>query len=197
MSENVVLENIVLQNQFVRLEPLAEKHAAGLWQASAPDVWTYMPVNVESESDIARFVAYAENTRQSGQGLAFAVIDPADDEVVGSTGFWNFVPEYKRVEIGFTWYTPSRQRTAVNTSCKLLLLRHAFEGLQLNRVEFKTDSLNARSRKAIARLGATEEGTLRNHMIQPDGRLRHSVYFSILNSEWPEVRERLEKRLMP
>lgn len=190
-----MLEKVTLENRHVRLEPLNELHIDGLWAASTPDIWTYMPVRVNQREDMEKFVGYADNIFEQGQGLAFAVMDPHSNQVIGATGFWNFVPENKRVEIGFTWYTSSRQRTATNTACKFLLLSHAFETLGLNRVEFKTDSLNERSRKAIARIGATEEGTLRNHVVQPDGRLRHSVYFSILNSEWHGIKLRLEEWL--
>ena len=188
---NLLLQKINLENEFVRLEPLRRGHLAGLWEAATEETWDYMPLRVENRGDMEKFIHEANEIFDKGEGLGFAVVDPQTDEVVGSTGFWNFAPENKRIEIGFTWYTLSRQRTAVNTSCKLLLLTHAFEILDLNRVEFKTDSLNRRSRVAIARIGATEEGTLRAHVVQPDGRLRHSVYFSILKTEWPGVRQRL------
>lgn len=190
-----MLNKITLENEFVRLEPLEPRHASGLWKASAPEIWTYMPVSVTEESNIDEFIGYADQVHQDSKGLAFAVVDPQSNEVVGSTGFWNYEPMHSRIEIGFTWYTPARQRTAVNTSCKRLLLAHAFEVLNLNRVEFKTDSLNERSRRAIARLGAIEEGILRAHMVQPDGRLRDSVYFSILRTEWPQTRQRLDDML--
>ena len=190
-----MLDRVTLQNNFVRLEPLESDHIDGLWEASSPEIWDYMPVRVDEKEHLEKFIGYADQIHQQGQGLGFAVVDTQTKEIIGSTGFWNYVPENKRIEIGFTWYTKSRQRTATNTACKLLLLAHAFEFLLLNRVEFKTDSLNERSRKAIARLGAKEEGTLRNHVVQPDGRLRHSVYFSILNSEWNDVKSRLTEYL--
>lgn len=189
------LEATSLQNAFVRLEPLAAKHIDGLWEASTPEIWQYMPIRVEQKSDIRRFVDFAEKVQANGEGLPFAVIDPESGTVIGATGFWNYVAEHKRVEIGFTWYTPNRQRTAINTACKLLLLSYSFQVLDLNRVEFKTDSLNQKSRKAIARIGAVEEGVLRAHVVQPDGRLRHSVYFSILKEEWPAVEQRLTEFL--
>jgi RimJ/RimL family protein N-acetyltransferase len=190
-----LLKEISLENEFVRLEPLRLDHLDGLWEASTEEIWDYMPLRVARRSEMKQYIQEANETFACGQGLGFAVRDPLTEEVVGSTGFWNFVPKNKRIEIGFTWYAPDRQRTAVNTSCKLLLLTHAFDTLNLNRVEFKTDSLNHRSRAAIARIGGTEEGTLRAHSIQPDGRLRDSVYFSILKSEWPGVRNRLVSRL--
>jgi RimJ/RimL family protein N-acetyltransferase len=114
---------------------------------------------------------------------------------VGSTGYLNIDRQHRRLEIGGTWIAPEWQRTACNTEAKLLQLTHAFETLGCNRVEFKTDSLNERSRAALLRIGATEEGTFRNHMVMPDGRLRHSVYFSVIESEWPRVRVRLEALL--
>jgi RimJ/RimL family protein N-acetyltransferase len=114
---------------------------------------------------------------------------------VGSSGFHETDWHHRRTEIGATWVTPARQRTAINTEAKYLMLRHAFEDRGLLRVEFKTDSLNTKSRAALARIGATEEGTFRNHMVMPDGRSRHSVYFSIIAAEWPAVKERLERSL--
>lgn len=190
-----MMEKQILENDWVRLEPLRDEHVDALCNASDPSVWKLMPIRVTGRDDFAAFVQHAEQSYSNGSGLAFAVIEKKSGEVVGSTGFWNFVPEHKRVEIGFTWYAPKWQRTFVNSSCKLLLLTHAFETLKLNRVEFKTDSLNDRSRAAIARIGAVEEGTFRNHVIQPDGRLRHSVYFSIISEQWAEVQSRLMERL--
>lgn len=191
-----MIEKQILENDWVRLEPLQEEHIDALCEASDPTVWKLMPIRVTCRDDFAAFVQHAEQSHSNGNGLAYAVIEKESGGVAGSTGFWNYVPEHKRVEIGFTWYAPKWQRTFVNTSCKLLLLTHAFETLKLNRVEFKTDSLNDRSRAAIARMGAVEEGTFRNHVIQPDGRLRHSVYFSIIGEQWPEVKTRLSERLV-
>ena len=186
-----MIQKRILENDRVRLEPLGEEHIDGLFNVSDPAVWKYMPILVTGREDFASFVQRAQQLHDAGTALAFAVIEKKSNEMAGATGFWSYVAEHKRVEIGFTWYAPKWQRTHVNTSCKLLLLTHAFEELKLNRVEFKTDSLNERSRAAIARIGAIEEGTFRNHVIQPDGRLRHSVYFSIISDQWPDVKQRL------
>ena len=130
-----------------------------------------------------------------GTALPFATVDRKSGRAIGSTRFGNIVPEHKRIEIGWTWISPQFQRSAVNTEAKFLMLRYAFERLGCNRVELKTNSLNMRSRNAILRIGAKEEGTLRSHMINPDGTLRDTVYYSILAPEWPDVRARLEARL--
>jgi RimJ/RimL family protein N-acetyltransferase len=124
--------------------------------------------------------------------VRFVTIARAIDQPVGSTSYLNIDLRHRRVEIGGTWITPAWQRSAINTEAKYLQLRHAFETLSCMRVEFKTDSLNTKSRQAIARLGATEEGIFRNHMVMPGGRIRHSVYFSIINDEWPQIKAHLE-----
>lgn len=151
-----------------------------------PSLWALTTVRVTNRDEMAEYVRSAEN--------AFAVIHKASGRVAGCTRFMNYEPAHRRVEIGSTWYGLEFQRTAVNTECKYLLFRHAFETLHLNRVELKTDSRNERSQKAIERVGATKEGTLRRHMIVP-GHVRDTVYFSVIAEEWPEVRARLEARL--
>ena len=187
------VEPIELAGEQVRLQPVNVEHAPALWKAgSHPDLWRFMPSVIGSEEQMRETISWAVQLAEQGAGLAFATSVRATGEIVGSTGFWNLEPSHKRLEIGYTWITPRFQRSAVNTESKLLMLQHAFEQLGCNRVEFKTDSLNERSRAAIARLGAVEEGTLRNHMVQPDGRLRHSVYFSILRDEWPQVKRHLQ-----
>lgn len=187
------IEPVELEGEHVRLQPVNLEHTPALWKAgSHPELWRFMPSVIGSEAQMRETISWAVQLAEEGAGLAFATSTKATGEIVGSTGFWNLEPSHKRLEIGYTWITPRLQRSAVNTECKLLMLRYAFEQLGCNRVEFKTDSLNERSRAAIARLGAVEEGTLRNHMVQPDGRLRHSVYFSILRDEWPQVKRRLQ-----
>ena len=189
----VWVEPVVLEGEGVRLEPVGEQHVEGLAKAAAyPDLWRFMPYVVESEQQIRDMIAHASQLADQGAGLAFATRVKGADEIVGSTGFWNIEPSHRRLEIGFTWITPDWQRSLVNTECKYLMLQHAFETLACIRVEFKIDSLNERSRTALARIGAVEEGTLRNHMVQPDGRFRHSVYFSVLQEEWPRVKGHLE-----
>jgi RimJ/RimL family protein N-acetyltransferase len=141
------------------------------------------------------FIEGALELQRSGSALPFATIHSASGRPIGSTRFGNIVPEHKRVEIGWTWITPPFQRTAVNTEAKYLMLRYAFEELGCNRVELKTDALNARSRAAILRIGAKEEGTLRSHMVNADGTLRDTVYFSVIAPEWPQVAENLLAKL--
>ena len=142
------------------------------------------------------YVETALRLQAEGTALPFATVLNETDQVVGSTRFANIDRENKHMEIGWTWIGKAWQRTAVNTEAKYLMLRHAFEKLGCIRVEFKTDSLNQQSRNALLRIGAKEEGTFRNHMITSDGRFRHSVYFSVIDSEWPEVKGRLEEKLV-
>ncbi len=192
----MAIEPVVLEGRHVRLEPLALEHAAALWAASVdPELHRYRPWAMRSEGDLREFIALTQRQHAAGQGLSFATIARDSDEIVGSSSFMAADWPHRRIEIGATWITPARQRTAINTEAKYLMLSHAFEALALLRVEFKTDSLNARSRGALLRIGATEEGTFRNHMVMPDGRRRHSVYFSIIAEEWPAVKARLEELL--
>jgi RimJ/RimL family protein N-acetyltransferase len=144
---------------------------------------------------MAGYIETALEEQERGVSLPFALIEKATRRVVGSTRYGNIDGAHHRVEIGWTWVAREWQRTAVNTEAKYLLLRHAFETLGCIRVELKTDSLNERSRTAILRIGAREEGIFRNHMITASGRVRHSVYFSVVDSEWPAVKARLESRL--
>jgi RimJ/RimL family protein N-acetyltransferase len=143
------------------------------------------------------YVRGALAEQEAGQALPFATIDKASGRVVGSTRFAAIEPQHRRVEIGWTWVAPRWQRTPVNTEAKYLMLRHAFEQWGCVRVEFKTDVLNTRSRQALLRIGAKEEGTLRSHMITATGRIRDTVYFSVLASEWPAVRAALNAKLHP
>lgn len=183
---------IPLEGRHVRLEPLTAAHAAGLWAASAPAIYRFKPYVVRSEADMAGFVARLQRACAAGEGLGFATIDRATGAVIGSSSYFAADAAHRRVEIGGTWVTPARQRTAVNTEAKYLMLRHAFEELGCLRVEFKTDRLNETSRRALERIGAVEEGIFRNHMVMPDGRVRDSVYYSIVDREWPAVKAKLE-----
>jgi RimJ/RimL family protein N-acetyltransferase len=190
------MEPVVLEGRFVRLEPLSPAHATALWAVSDdPQLYRYKPYVLRSEDDLRRFIDAAERQQAAGLGLSFATIALDTGDLVGSSSFSAADWPHRRIEIGGTWVTPRRQRTPINTEAKYLMLRHAFETLELLRVEFKTDSLNTKSRTALARIGATEEGTFRNHMVMPDGRSRHSVYFSIIADEWPAVKARLERFL--
>jgi len=187
------IEGVVLEGTHVRLEPLAARHVEPLWKVgSDPSIWRHMPFQPTHLDAFRGLLRYSEEAAAAGTGLAFAQVDRASGRPVGSTGYWNADPAHGRVEIGFTWLAPDVQRSPLNREAKLLLLTHAFETLQAIRVEFKTDALNEKSRLALARIGAVEEGTLRHHMKMPGGRLRDSVYFSILAPQWPATKARLQ-----
>jgi RimJ/RimL family protein N-acetyltransferase len=192
------VEPVTLIGRHVRLEPMREDHIPGLIAAgSDPSIWTYMVYG-----DLSRPVAMEEWVREilrrEGQGtdLPFTVIHRDSGKVAGATRYMEIRPAHRGLEIGGTWYAPDFQRTVVNTECKYLLLEHAFEAMGCIRVQFKTDSRNERSLVAIERIGGVREGMLRSHMILPDGVVRDSVYFSILESEWPVVKMKLEERLV-
>ena len=192
-GERMELRPVVLEGDLVRLEPLAPSHIAGLWAAAQhPAIWRWLPFRVASEAEVAQLVAFSSAAAEKGGMLAFAQILRATGEIMGSTSYLAVEPAQRRLEIGATWLNPRHQRTGANTEAKLLLMRHAFETLACERVEFKTDSKNEASRAALARIGAQEEGTLRSHMTRLDGSRRDSVYFSVIAPEWPRVRARLE-----
>jgi N-acetyltransferase len=196
MSEQMVVEPVILHGQHVRLEPLTSEHAAGLAEVGLDeDLWKWIPTPVCTPEEMSAYVQTALQDQAAGTALPFALIEKSSGRTVGCTRYANIECVHHRLEIGWTWVARPWQRTAINTEAKYLLLRHAFETLKCMRVELKTDSLNARSRAAILRIGATQEGIFRNHMMTATGRVRHSVYFSIVDSEWPEVKARLEARL--
>jgi N-acetyltransferase len=188
---------VTLEGKFVRLEPLEEpRHFAGLCAAGLdPELWRLVPYQVTTPEEMRGYIRQALAAESEGTALPFAKIEKATGRVVGSARYMNIDMANRRVEIGATWVGAPWQRTAINTESKYLLLRHAFETLGCVRVELKTDALNERSRKAILRIGAKEEGTLRSHMITQSGRVRDTVYFSIVDSEWPSVKAELEKKL--
>ncbi len=188
---------VTLTGRFVRLEPLSEEHVPGLAAVGMDDeIWKYMLYGpIRSEEDIRNWVRDMLERASHGTDLPFAVIDLASGCVAGATRYLEIRPEHGGLEIGGTWYGARFRRTHVNTESKYLLLEHAFEDLHCIRVQLKTDSRNERSQRAIERLGAVKEGVLRNHMILPDGYVRHSVYYSILDSEWPSVKVRLREML--
>ncbi len=187
---------VTLTGRHVRLEPLAESHAESLWEiAREPELWRWTVSKVSTRADFDRYLQRALAEAAGGTGLPFATIELATGRPVGSTRFGNISMRDRRAEIGWTWVGVPWQRTAVNTEAKLLMLRHAFEGWGCVRVELKTSALNEKSRNAIRRLGATEEGCLRRHTLLDDGTWRDTVYYSILDDEWPAVRGRLEERL--
>lgn len=192
----MILEPVTLQGRHVRLEPLERSHHAALCAIGLDaDLWELIPYRVATPQEMAAYIQTALDAQAAGSALPFATVLAGSGQVIGSTRYMNIDRPHRRLEIGATWIAKPWQRTAVNTETKYLMLRHAFETLGCIRVELKTDSLNQRSRSAIRRIGATEEGTLRQHMITWSGRLRDTVYFSILDSEWPRVKQDLEQKL--
>jgi RimJ/RimL family protein N-acetyltransferase len=188
---------VVLTGQHVRLEPMTEEHIRGLTEIGVGQpFWDFMVYgDVNSADDMKNWVHEILSRAQKGTDLPFVAIHLASGRVAGATRYLNIMPKDRGLEVGGTWYGLDFQRTAVNTECKYLLLQHAFEALGCIRVQIKTDLRNERSQKAIERIGAVKEGILRNHMILPDGRIRHSVFYSVLDTEWPAVKLRLHEML--
>lgn len=187
-----------LEGRHVRLEPLRAEHAPMLWEiakAHVKDLFQWIPYKLASLEDFQTFNRQVLDEQSRGISVPFATFERTSNHIAGTTRYMNMDLANRKVEIGSTWIAPRWQRTAVNTEAKYLMLRHAFEVWNCLRVELKTDALNQRSRRAILRLGAKEEGTLRKHMLAYDGRKRDSVYFSILDSEWPAVKAQLESKL--
>jgi len=196
MAEEMNVAPATLEGSHVRLEPLAKAHLAGLVLVGLDEeLWRWIPVPVRTAEEMDAYIDTALEEQKRGVSLPFALMERATGRAIGSTRYGNIDRTHRRAEIGWTWVAREWQRTAVNTEAKYLLLRHAFETLGCIRVELKTDSLNERSRAAILRIGAQEEGIFRNHMITANGRIRHTVYFSIVDSEWPAVKARLESLL--
>ena len=190
------VEPVTLTGKHVRLEPLTLDHVDGLARVGLdPELWRWIPTPVTTVAEMRDYVATALDEQRRSVSVPFAIVDRATGQIVGSTRYGSISPEHHRVEIGWTWYAATYQRTAANSESKLLLLTHAFETLGAMRVEFKTDALNAKSRAAILRLGAVEEGTFRKHMRTATERVRDTVYFSILDTEWPAVKARLTAKL--
>jgi RimJ/RimL family protein N-acetyltransferase len=196
MATEMMVTPVTLEGRRVRLEPLAKAHLAGLAQVGLDEeLWRWISTPVRTPEEMAAYIETALQEQERNVSLPFAILEQATGQAIGSTRFGNIDRTHRRVEIGWTWVARDWQRTAVNTEAKYLLLRQAFETLGCMRVELKTDSLNERSRAAILRIGAREEGIFRNHMITASGRIRHTVYFSIVDSEWPAVKRRLESIL--
>jgi N-acetyltransferase len=192
----MVVEPVVLEGSCIRLEPLGAEHLPRLIEiGTGTDIFAWYTTPVRTAQDMRAFVDTALSEQEAGTAMPFATVERRSGLVIGSTRFAGIDQVHRRAEIGWTWIAPDWQRTAANTEAKYLMLRHAFEVWGCNRVEFKTDSLNVRSRAALQRIGATEEGTFRNHMVTASGRLRHSVYFSVIADEWPVVRAGLEAKL--
>lgn len=186
------IEPVTLVGRVVRLEPLQLAHADALADAGMdPELWRWIPTAVATHAEMVAYVQTALEEQARGVSLPFVIKLADSGAVIGCTRYGNIERAHKRVEIGWTWYTPPMQRTGANTETKLLLLTHAFETLGVNRVELKTDALNAKSRAAIARIGAQQEGIFRQHVITASGRVRDTVYYSIIRDEWPAVKQRL------
>jgi len=198
MSLDATALNIVypvtLEGSLVRLEPLRPEHAELFWEIAKNDleeIFRWIPYSMKTARDFKRLIETAFGEQERGESVVFATVERSSGSIIGSSRFMNIDFPNRRVEIGSTWIAPAWQRTGVNTEAKYLMLRHAFEVWKCIRVELKTDALNRKSRDAILRIGAKEEGTLRRHLITWSGRVRDTVYFSILDSEWPEVKARL------
>jgi N-acetyltransferase len=196
VASRLWVEPVILEGSVVRLEPLSIDHLPGLTAIGLDgELWRWTLNVNQTPGEMRGYVEKALAAAEEGTEVPFAIVERSSRRVIGSTRFLSIDPHHRRLEIGYTWIAPAWQRTAVNTEAKLLLLTHAFNALGALRVEFKTDSLNEKSRAALLGIGAKEEGTLRNHMVTDTGRRRHSVYFSVIEEEWPQVRQHLEARL--
>jgi RimJ/RimL family protein N-acetyltransferase len=187
------LETTELEGNLVKLIPLSLSHKNALLEAASDgELWNLWFTSVPSQEKIDEYLAFAFSEQDANRALPFVIIDKKTDKIIGSTRFCNVVESNKRVEIGYTWYSKSYQRTGINTECKYLLLKYAFDNLKCIAVEFRTSWYNQVSRKAILRLGAKQDGVLRNHQIDANGTLRDTVVFSIIESEWQGVKKLLE-----
>ena len=193
-----IVTPITLEGSIVRLEPIRREHANAFWDVAkdaVDDIFRWIPYRMKSPEDFQQLVDKTLAEQERGESLAFATVEGRSGKVIGSTRFMNIDRVNRHLEIGSTWIAPPWQRTAMNTEAKYLMLCQAFDVWRCIRVELKTDALNQKSRNAILRIGAKEEGTFRRHLITWTGRVRDSVYFSILDSEWPEVKVGLERKL--
>ena len=189
---------VTLEGAVIRLEPIRREHGQLFWDTAKDhldEIFRWIPYSMKTPGDFEKLVAKAFDEQARGESVVFATAERSSGRVIGGTRFTNIDRVNCRVEIGSTWIAPAWQRTAVNTEAKYLMLRHAFEIWGCMRVELKTDALNQKSRDAILRIGAKEEGTLRRHLVTWSGRVRDTVYFSILDNEWPGVKARLETRM--
>jgi N-acetyltransferase len=192
----MTIEPIILENEFVSLAPLTSDYLEALCEVGREEeIWRWSPEPITTPEAMKKYVETALDEQKRGVSLPFVTIEKTTNRVVGATRFGNIDAANLRAEIGWTWINPAWQRTCVNTGAKFLMLTHAFETWKCIRVEFKTDALNEKSRNAILRLGAKQEGIFRQHMICQSGRLRDSVYFSILDNEWRNVKEHLLQKL--
>jgi len=190
------VEPVTLAGRIVRLEPLKLEHVPRLAEVGLdPVIWQWTIARPTTEADLRDWAETTIRARDAGAELPFVTLEAATGRPIGSSRYLNIVLEHRRLEIGWTWVAPPWQRTGANREAKLLMLTHAFETLGCRRVEFKTDSLNTPSRTALLGIGATFEGIFRNHMVMPDGRMRHSAYYSVIEDEWQAVKAGLERSL--
>jgi len=196
LTPNWIPPSLILEGRHVRLIPLQPGHSPELYRAGAdPALWRFVPIRIDSQADMDQYVRTALTSRDTGDSQPFAVTGRSDGRILGSTRFYSMSRPNRNLEIGYTWLAPAVWRSPVNTECKFLLLRYAFETLGCLRVALRTDVRNLRSRAAIERLGARQEGILRKHMILPDGHVRDTVYYSITDEEWPAVKIGLEEKM--
>ena len=190
------LSPVTLEGSLVRLEPLSLDHVPALAAVALdPAIWRWTLARPTTEAELRTWAETTIAAREAGTELPFATVDRASGRPIGASRYMNIVLEHRRLEIGWTWVGTAFQRTGANREAKLLMLAHAFDTLGCRRVEFKTDALNEQSRTALLGIGARFEGIFRNHMVMPDGRMRDSAYYSVIDGEWPEVRAALEARL--
>lgn len=198
MDDTRWVRPVTLEGSIVRLEPLSVDHLDDLARvAFEGDLWRWTAVQPTNTDELRAWLETALAGAATGAEMPFATVDLASGRAVGSSRFMSIVPEHRRLEIGWTWVGLAHQRSGANREAKLLQMTHAFETLGANRVEFKTDSLNEKANPGLLGIGATFEGTFRNHMIMPGGRLRHSNYYSVVREEWPAVKATLESRIRP
>ncbi|WP_077619622.1 GNAT family N-acetyltransferase [Bacillus sinesaloumensis] len=191
------MEDIYLENDVVILRPVRLEDCEGLLKAVRyPEIWEHMSVTLDTKDSVRLYVENAIRERETNLSYMFVIVHKESNEIIGSTSFLDIAKSHKRVEIGSTWLQPKYWRTNVNTNCKFLLLQYCFEEIKLNRVQIKTGHENYRSQKAIERLGATKEGILRNHMIRKEGKIRHTVLYSIIKEEWPDIKQRFINELL-
>ncbi|NOK15699.1 GNAT family N-acetyltransferase [Corallococcus carmarthensis] len=192
MSAFFADRNVVLEDERVRLRPLVAADVDALAEvAFDPAIWKFFVASIQTRDDLQRFVDEGVESTRAGTALAFTVVDKASGAVVGSTRFGNLSARDQRVEVGWTWLGRKFQGTGTNTRCKQLLMAYAFEQQGVQRTEFKTDVLNQPARRALLKVGCTEEGVLRSHTLMPGGRRRDTIYYSVLAGEWPGVKQRL------
>jgi RimJ/RimL family protein N-acetyltransferase len=197
MTNNFFEQEFILENDRSRLEPLNEHHFNLLLPiALEREIWEFTSADIKNEIDFRRYFDKALEERKEHRSYPFAIYDKQAKQYAGCTRFANISFPDKRMEIGWTWYNPTLQRTGINKATKFLLLRFGFEELDLNRIELKTSHLNLKSQGAMLKIGAVKEGVLRQHAIAENGTVRDTVYFSFIKEEWPEIRQRIFKEFV-